>query len=260
MINLFNNKLFASFTLSLFAMANAAVADEPQAGAETASITAQRGDFQFEGLRDLPVFILRPQTLRPEGHKVLIYFTGGGQTEDQAQAMLNSHIALEAVRRGYVFASPAAPCRDCTFVARGEDYFPQLFDTLRNIFPMSEDRFHLMGFSNGGRSSFHIATRHPDQVASVTTYPGYLRNKKYSLLGTLSDTCVVMYVGRKDDGFFSLHGRVVRELKKLGRPVHHEEFSREGHNIKQLWTEEGARKLMDGVDNRLRCPESSLIE
>ncbi|WP_425409575.1 hypothetical protein [Hyphococcus sp.] len=214
---------------------------------------AHRAVLSFDGLDDLTVYILRPAELDPAGHKVLLYFVGGGQEEKYVEQMLGSHIAQEAVRRGFIFVSPAAPCWSCTFVAKGEDYFPALFEKLAELLPMSERRFHLMGYSNGGRSSLHIGTRHPEMTASITAYPGYLRNRKYKLLEGLSDTCVVMYVGREDKGFLAGHRATVGRLKRYGHGVHEKIYSREGHNIDPLWSSDGARLLMDGVENSLGC-------
>ncbi|WP_375205472.1 dienelactone hydrolase family protein [Hyphococcus sp.] len=228
---------------------------EPGAAQDGGGPIAHRVTFSFDGLDDLTVYILRPAELDPAGHKVLLYFVGGGQEDRDVASMLTSNLAREAVKRGFIFVSPVAPCYSCTFVARGEDHFPALFETLAARLPMSEERFHLMGFSNGGRSSLHIGTRHPEWVASITTYPGYLRNGKYELLSDLSKTCVVMYVGEKDASFLARHKTVVRRLKKAGHPVYAKTYRREGHKIDPLWEQSGAELLMDGVENGLGCPE-----
>ncbi len=250
----------AAFATAVGVLARPAHASSEPALPEQAEIVAHRAVLSFEGLDDLTLYIMGPAELAPQGHKVLLYFVGGGQEDEDVERMFGAHIAHEAVNRGYIFVSPAAPCRDCTFVARGEQYFPALFDQLRELIPMAEDRFHLMGFSNGGRSSLHIATRHPEYVASITTYPGYLRNQKYELLENLNDICVAMYVGRQDAGFYRNHQNVVRHLKKLGHPVHEKVFPREGHNIDALWTAAGAKTLMDGVENGLGCPARNAVE
>ncbi|MEZ5893731.1 MAG: hypothetical protein R3C58_11405 [Parvularculaceae bacterium] len=237
--------------LCALALAPLARAEAPPA--DLPAMTALKISFDYDGLAPLTAFMLAPADYRTRENKVLIYFIGGGQEEKYAEGALNYYVATEAVRRGYVVIAPGAPCYDCTFVAKGADYFPAFFDKLREIIPMAEDRFHLMGYSNGGRSAFHLATRHPDQVASITTYPGYLRNRKLKLLEELGDVCVVMYVGRKDAEFLSEHRRDAQRLKKLGHGVYAKEYFHEGHKIEPLWTEEGAKTLMDGVDNRLGC-------
>lgn len=236
------------------------------AGAETSSekapspssaapdAIAHRAVLQFGGLEELVIHIVRPANFDPDGHRVLLYFVGGGQEERDVEAIMNSLVAQEAVRRGYIFVSPVAPCYSCTFVAKGEDYFPTLFERLAELLPMSQERFHLMGFSNGGRSSLYIGTRRPEWVASITTYPGYLRNGKYDLLDRLSDTCVVMYVGRRDTAFLAGHKRVVTRLENNGHPVRHRIYNGRSHSIRNLWTQAGAELLMDGIDEGLGCP------
>ncbi|WP_428407951.1 dienelactone hydrolase family protein [Hyphococcus sp.] len=227
---------------------------EPAETTDAPAAIAHRATLSFEGLGDLTIHIVRPATLAPEGHRVILYFVGGGQEEADVQHIMNSHIAREAVSRGFIFISPVAPCYSCTFVASGEDYFPGLFEKLSELLPMSEERFHLMGFSNGGRSSLHIGTRHPEWVASITAYPGYLRNEKYELLERLSNTCVIMYVGSRDPAFLKRHRRTVGRLKGYGHPVHSKIYTGRTHSIRNLWTEKGAELLMDGIENRLGCP------
>ncbi|GJL95143.1 MAG: hypothetical protein DHS20C05_15480 [Hyphococcus sp.] len=255
----FSLSAFLAIALWLFlpALAYAAAQDTTQTEQpEVPPFDVYKMDFSFEGLDDLSVFVLSPKELNAAtGHKILVYFVGGGQEAEFAQSSLGSEVAREALRRGYIFVSPAAPCYDCTFVAKGDQYFPKLFEILRETFPMAEDRFHLMGFSNGGRSSFHLATRHPEWVASITAYPGYLRGNQFELLENLNETCVVMYVGKQDRGFAERHRDLVRRLKKLKRPVHEKIYIGEGHNIDPLWTQEGAKQLMDGIDQGWGCPE-----
>lgn len=246
--------LFPDAFLSAAAQQPEAQGAAPGAAQDGGEPIAHRTALSFDGLNDLTLYILRPAELNPEGHRVLIYFVGAGQEEADVKSKLASHIAREAVKRDFIFISPVAPCFTCTFVARGEDYFPALFERLSELLPMSEERFHLMGFSNGGRSSLHIGTRHPEWVASITTYPGYLRNRKYKLLKRLKNTCVVMYVGGEDSYFLPGHEAVVRQLRKTGHPVYEKQYRREGHDIDPLWTQSGAELLMDGIENGLGCP------
>ncbi len=236
------------------ALQNQQQAEQSQGPTES---NAYKMDLTFERLDDLEVFVLSPKELNTDtGHKILLYFVGGGQEAQFAQSALGSEVAREALRRGYIFVSPAAPCYECTFVAKGDQYFPKLFELLQEYSPMAEERFHLMGFSNGGRTSFHLATRHPEWVASITAYPGYLRGGQFDLLERLDETCVTMYVGKLDTGFLAPHEDLVRRLKKRNRPVHEKVYIGEGHNIDPLWTEDGAKVLMDGVDQGWGCPET----
>lgn len=248
--------LLAAFGLWLAVMV-AIVARPAQAGARDAvspAPIAQELRLDLPGRAPLTAYLLRPAEFRPNGHEVLIYFVGGGQEPRFAKQALGYHVAGEAVRRGYVFVAPAAPCDDCTFAQEGQDYFPSLFQELRRLIPMSNSRFHLMGYSNGGRSALLIATRNSADVASVTVYPGSLPDRRYDYLERLSQTCVSMHVGRRDTLFLAEHRRVARELRRLGHPAYIQEHRQDGHKIDALWTANGARALIDGIENRQGCP------
>lgn len=213
----------------------------------------QRLELPFPDLGALTIFMARPRKLNARGHPVIIYFEGGGQEEKFAKNIMYSHFSREAVRRGYIFISPAAPCRGCTFSSKGDHYFPALFELLTAQLPIRNGKFHLMGYSNGGRSSLHLASLHPGWVASITTLPGMLEKPSKEALAALAPLCISMHVGRKDRRFLRGQRRLVRHLKKNGRKIHAVEHPKQNHWIEKLGTERGANQLLDDIENGVGC-------
>jgi len=214
-----------------------------------------RLELPFPDLDALTVFMARPRQLDARGHPVIIYFEGGGQEEKYAKNVMYSYFSREAVRRGYIFISPAAPCRRCTFSAKGDRYFPGLFELLTKQLPVKDKKFHLMGYSNGGRSSLHLASLHPKWIASITTLPGMLEEPRKEALAALTPLCISMHVGRKDRRFLRGQRRLVRSLRKNGREIHAVEHAKQNHWIEKLATERGANRLLNDIENGVGCPQ-----
>ncbi len=214
-----------------------------------------RLELPFPDLEALTIFIAQPRKLSASGHPAIIYFTGGDQREKYAKDSMYLHLSEEAVKRGYIFISPAAPCRGCTFsYGGGERYFPALFELLSKQLPVKDDKFHLMGFSNGGRSSLHLASLYPDWIASITTFPGALENPSKEALAALTQLCISMHVGREDRSFVRKQRSVVNRMKKFGRKIHAVEYPKQYHWIEKLDTALGANKLLNNIENGVGCP------
>lgn len=214
-----------------------------------------RLELPFPELETLTIFVALPQKLSTSGHPAILYFTGGGQQEKHSKHAMNLHLSQEAVRRGYIFVSPAAPCRGCTFsYGGGERYFPALFELLVKQLPIKGDKFHLMGFSNGGRSSLRLASLYPDWVAGVTTFPGALENPSEEAMAALAPLCISMHAGREDKYFVREQRKMVSRMKKLGRKIHAVEYPKQYHWIEKLDTTLGANKLLSNIENGVGCP------
>ena len=213
-----------------------------------------RLELPFPDLAALTIFVAQPRKLNASGHPVIIYFEGGGQEEKFAKRIMYSNFSREAVKRGYIFISPAAPCRTCTFSAKGDRYFPALFELLTKKLPVKDGKFHLMGYSNGGRSSLHLASRHPNWVASITTLPGMLEDPGRKALAALAPLCISMHVGRKDRRFLRGQRQLVSRLKETGREIHAVEHPKQKHWIETLATAPGANQLLDDIENGVGCP------
>ena len=238
--------------LSLWLVGGAGTA--AQETAETPEVIF-RLELPFPDLDALPIFIAQSRKLSAGGHPAIIYFTGGDQQEKYAKDSMYLHLSEEAVRRGYIFISPAAPCRGCTFSYGGGDrYFPALFELLAKQLPVKDGKFHLMGFSNGGRSSLHLASLYPDWVASITTFPGALENPSEEALAMLAQLCISMHAGREDRRFVRKQRKLVSRMKKLDRKIHAVEYPKQYHWIEKLDTALGANKLLDNIENGVGCP------
>ena len=61
--------------------------------------------------------------------------------------------ATELVRRGYIVIVPAAPFGR-PFVAEGAKVFPEFIEKLLRDYKIRDNKFHIAGMSNGGRSAF----------------------------------------------------------------------------------------------------------
>ena len=214
-----------------------------------------RLELPFPDLPALTIFIARPRKLDADGHPVIIYFEGGGQEEKYAKNAMYSNLAREALRRGYIFISPAAPCRACTFPAKGDRYFPSLFELLTQQLPVRNKKFHLMGYSNGGISSLHLGSQHPNWVASITTLPGALRDPSKDVVAALAPLCITMHVGSKDRPFLRGQRRLVNRFNEIGREINAIEHSKQRHWIKTLATPRGANRLLDDIENSVGCPQ-----
>jgi len=215
-----------------------------------------RLELPFPDLDPLTIFIAHPRQLSANGHPAIIYFTGGDQREKYAKDSMYLHLSEEAVKRGYIFIAPAAPCRGCTFsYGGGERYFPALFELLSKQLPVKDGKFQLMGFSNGGRSSLYLASLYPDWVAGITTFPGALENPSKEALASLAGLCISMHVGRKDRPFMRKQRKLVKRLKKIDRKIHAVEYPKQQHWIEKLDTALSANKLLDNIESGVGCPQ-----
>ncbi|MEZ5488715.1 MAG: alpha/beta fold hydrolase [Gammaproteobacteria bacterium] len=63
----------------------------------------------------------------------------------------------------------------CDFFAAGEDdaaYIMSIINQIRERFSIDPDRIYLVGHSNGGFMSYHIAQQYPDTIAAIASLAG----------------------------------------------------------------------------------------
>ncbi|MEM7337345.1 MAG: hypothetical protein AAF467_01790 [Actinomycetota bacterium] len=165
---------------------------------------------------------------------VLVVFPPGAQDLDTARATLNSTYAPEALARGWVLVSPAAP-DGVRFFQGSETLVPALFDWIDTWVTPEGGGVHLAGISNGGISSFRVAGENPDRVRSVVVFPGFPReDRDIEALDQLTNIPVRLFVGENDDGWVEPAQAAEARLNELGGDAELMVFVGEGHIIGAL--------------------------
>src|SRR5262245_14460976 len=117
--------------------------------------------------------ILLPKDYDPaKAYPAILAFPPGSQTMDMVLTTLQQNW-LQADRRGYIVVIPAAPLGR-PFVSEGAKIFPEFIEKLLQEYKVRDNKFHVAGMSNGGRSAFHIAAQYPEYFLSIIGLPGYL--------------------------------------------------------------------------------------
>ncbi len=171
-------------------------------------------------------------------YPVLLAMPPGGQDVNLTVSVAESTYAPEALARGWVVLSPAAP--DGTLFFQGsEQYIPEFLEAHAWIKPEG-GRYHLAGISNGGRSAFRVAALNPDSYASMVVFPGFPESDEdRDTLRDLANIPFAMFVGGEDPGWQGPMAEARDTLESLGADVAFEIREGEGHVM---------ASLSDGVD------------
>ena len=171
-------------------------------------------------------------------YPVLLALPPGDQSVGLMTSLAESTYAEQAMQRGWVVITPAAP-DGVLFFQGSEQYIPEFLDQLAWI-KLEGGRYHIAGVSNGGRSTFRIATLEPERFASVLVFPGFPAGPTDA--GSLADLAklpVAMFVGGEDPGWIGPMRETADTLESLGGTVTLDIRNGEGHIM---------RSLSDGVD------------
>jgi predicted esterase len=167
-------------------------------------------------------------------YPVLIALPGGRQNLDSVRGGLARYWETEALRRGYIVISPAAP-QGRPFFKTGIDLIPEFLSRLQKIYRVKNDKFHLAGHSNGAVSAFRAAIRTPKLFQSLTAIAGYPEAKvDFSRLNRLHSIAISMFVGDGDLYWKEGMERTVRRLSEIGNNAHFEIIARNGHFLPDL--------------------------
>ena len=171
-------------------------------------------------------------------YPTLLALPPGGQTRDMVDAGLGFW-ADGAMANGWVVLSPVAP-GGTLFFNGSEESIPEFLEKTREKYRPEGDKYHIIGISNGGISSFRIAGNNPHLVHSVLVLPGFARSDedKQNLAG-LIDIPVAMFVGENDTSWVRSMQETADTLSDLGGTVSLEIVPNEGHVIRSLG--DGAR-------------------
>lgn len=215
----------------------AAVATQSATHAATAAAVARQnagGGHEYRELRTVEGR-LRYALALPDGfdrsktYPVLLAFPPGPQTEPMVDAGFGRYWGPQASRRGWIVVSPAAPGGQI-FHRGGDTLIPALLDHIASEFQIEDGRFHVAGWSNGGRTAFHVALQHPSRVRSLVVLPGGPPTEDDAdRLGQLEGIPVRMFAGGRDTEWVSVMQDTERRLKALGVSVETTVLPGEGH-------------------------------
>src|SRR6478672_1208479 len=128
--------------------------------------------------------------------KVVFTFPPGGQDLDTTENVVEGRWRDEALARGWVVVSPAAPESGLYYSDKSAKYVPELLDAIAKQYPPEGGRFDLAGVSNGGLSAFKAALTYPERFRSLVVFPGYSQEGGDDPdLSKLKDIGVSMFVG-----------------------------------------------------------------
>lgn len=167
-----------------------------------------------------------------ETFPVLLAFPPGPQTKAMVEAG-NGYWGAEAQARGWIVVSPIAP-GGTLFFQGSEQYLPEFVQRIEAIYPPEGGKLHVSGVSNGGISSFRIATMMPEKFASITAVPGFPQTADFEQLDKLTHIPIVLYVGENDTSWVERMTATADELKRLGGQVSLTIVPNEGHVIQSL--------------------------
>ncbi len=212
------------------------------------SFTAGERTFGEVTIDDTPMEYI---TIVPDGFRtgdsapVLLALPPGGQGIEQTTSIMRDVYQTEALARGWVVVSPAAPDGELFFQG-SEKLIPGFIDFIESWVSPEGGGVHLAGVSNGGISSFRIATLHPERFRSLTAFPGFPSSADDVLaLEELVAIPVHLFVGDGDVSWIAPMQSAANRLTDLGGDVTYEVFPNEGHIIGAL--SDGVR-IFDELD------------
>lgn len=176
--------------------------------------------------------VLPDNFVQGETYPVLLAFPPGPQTKAMVVAGMG-YWGAEGQARGWVVVSPIAP-GGTLFFQGSEQYMPEFVRRIEAIYPPEGGKFHVGGVSNGGISSFRVATMMPEKFTSLTAVPGFPQTADFNQLDKLLDIPIVMYVGENDTSWVERMTATEAELQRLGGQARLTIVPNEGHVIQSL--------------------------
>lgn len=169
----------------------------------------------------------------------------GPQTMSMVDTMIARNLSRESTKRGYITVIPAAPAEGLFFQG-GAVAFPAFLDQILSDYHIRDNKFHMIGISNGGISAFHIAARYPQYFLTITGMPGYLRDSgKY--MDAIKNMCIHMYVGENDNGWKDAMEAEAKQFQDAGITTTFSIEPGQGHVMRTL-QDKGAARIFDALD------------
>lgn len=185
-------------------------------------LTTSRGK-RLEYFLSLPKGFDKDKTYR-----IILAIPPGEQTKSLVDAY--SQWFEYFAEQGWIMISPVTP-NGKLFFQGSERYLPYLMDHIQNEFKLEGDKFYLLGVSNGGVSSFRVATLHPERFHSITVMPGWPKPADENRLEKIVDIPVNFVVGEQDERWRKKSEEFYETLKKMGCDVTLEIVPSEGHLV-----------------------------
>src|SRR5579883_2160270 len=175
-----------------------------------------------------------PNNFDPEKtYPAVLAFPPGSQDMNMVLTTLLQNWVPEGPQRGYLVIIPAAP-NGHGFTGEGAKMLQTFIEQLLQEYKIRDNKFHIAGMSNGGRSAFHIAAMYPQYFLSVTGLPGYLPDATPQRIAALSKMCIYMHVGAFDTDWLNNMEQQAATFKAKGMTVHFTVEKGEGHVMRTL--------------------------
>lgn len=172
----------------------------------------------FDAQRSYPVILALPP--------------GAQNFQMMSLAAANFDEALKT--KPWVVVTPEAP-DNVVFFRGSEKHIPALMDEVQKQVIVEGNKFHLVGYSNGGIAAFRIAINSPQRVASILTLPGYPVPEDFKKLAAIKGIPVRLYVGADDSlPWHDSNKSCEAELKKLGGDCQLTIVPAQGHAIRTM--------------------------
>jgi predicted esterase len=147
---------------------------------------------------------------------------------------------------------PAAPLGR-PFTSEGAKVFPEFLERLLREYKIRDNKFHVGGMSNGGRSAFHIAASYPQYFLSVIGFPGYLPDPTPERVQALSSLCLFMHVGEFDTGWVQQMQEQANMFRGKGYSVNFTIEKGQGHVMRTLAFDQSGRLFDEADKSRQGC-------
>ena len=186
-------------------------------------------------------------------YPAILALGGGPQTMNTVDNVLARYLRPEAEKRGYIVVAPAAP-DDQLFFEDGARIFPDFLKQILAEYKIEDNRFHIVGPSNGGIASFHVAALNPQYFSSITAFPGYMWEPSPAKLQAISKMCVFMYVGENDP--YMWHSEMKKEAEWLtskGTVARYTVEKGQPHRMETLAGDQAARLFEDFEQTKKGC-------
>ncbi len=197
--------------------------------------------------------IALPANYDPEKtYPAILAFPPGSQDMNMVLTTLVQNWLPEQDRRGYIVVIPAAP-NGRPFVGEGAKVFPEFIERLLSAYKIRDNKLHIAGMSNGGRSAFHIAAMYPEYFLSVTGFPGYLPDPTPERVSALAKMCIYMHVGEFDAGWLGQMQQQASMFRARSYSVRFTVEKNEGHVMRTLIGPSSARLFTQIEEARKGC-------
>jgi poly(3-hydroxybutyrate) depolymerase len=181
----------------------------------------------------------------------VLAFAGGEQTTPMIDSSIERNWKSQAEQRGYIVVLPSAFDYLLFFDGTLDHIFPEFLDKILAQYKIRDNKFHIAGSSNGGRSAFHIAAAHPRYFLSITGFPGYLPDPTEAGVRNIAGMCIHMHVGEKDVGWVEEMESQAEAFRKRGYTVRFTIEKGQPHRIETL-AGAGAKRLFDQFEEASR--------